>query len=125
MLALLLLPLLVAAGDGRLMDAIRIVESGGRDRAVGDFGRSVGPYQCGRAAWIEACEYGGVRWSYDKLVRSRPHAAQVVRWYAARYGATTPKEISKCWNVGPRWRTRARVAGEKYWQRVKKVLDRR
>ena len=43
-----------------LYHAIRMVESGGDDKAVGDGGMSKGPLQCSRAAWKDACEWGGV-----------------------------------------------------------------
>ena len=100
--------------------AIRAVESAGDDLAVGDSGRSKGPYQCGRAAFFDG---GGKPEDYDRLVWDRAACEKVMLAYWKRYGAVTDEDRAKCWNVGPRWRTRAKATGEKYWQKVKKVLE--
>ena len=104
-----------------LLRALRQVESAGDDRAVGDNGRSRGPYQCGRAAWVDACEYGEVPWDYDTLVFSRAHGAAVVLWYAARWGAKTDEEIARCWNSGPKWKSKYNLT-DSYWAKVKKEM---
>ena len=103
----------------RLLDAIRRVESADDDRAVGDGGRSVGPYQCGLAAFLEG---GGRREDYPRLAYDRRATERVMLRYWQRYGATTDEDRARLWNVGPAWRTRARAAGERYWQRVKAVM---
>ena len=105
-----------------VLAAMRHVESGGNDRAVGDAGRSRGPLQCGRAAWNEACRYGRVKWDYDRLAWSYPHSARVVGWYAARWGAKTDEQVARIWNGGPGGaKKRATLS---YWRQVQKVLVR-
>ena len=102
-----------------LLDAIRLVESSGNDRAVGDRGRSVGPYQCGLAAFMDG---GGRREDYPRLAYNRAATEAVMMRYWARYRAVTDRDKAVCWNVGPRWRTRATAAGEKYWCRVQGAM---
>ena len=99
----------------RLFDAMRWVESNDDDRAIGDGGRSVGPYQCGRAAWLDG---GGRAEDYPWLAHDRAVTEAVMVRYWQRYGAVTDEDKAKCWNVGPRWRTRARAAGDGYWRKV-------
>ena len=107
-----------------LFDAIRQVESAGNDRATGDGGRSKGPMQCQRVAWAEACRHGRVQWDYEQYVWSRRHSEQVFLWYTSAYGAVTAEERARCWNVGPRWATRARRAGGLYWAKVRAEIER-
>ena len=99
----------------RLFDAMRWVESNDDDRAIGDGGRSVGPYQCGRAAWLDG---GGRAEDYPRLAHNRAAMEAVMMRYWHRYGAVSDEDKAKCWNVGPRWRTRARAAGNAYWRKV-------
>jgi len=104
----------VGPGGRSLFDAIRLVESGGDDRAVGDGGRSRGPYQCGRAAWADG---GGNPVDYDRLVWDRAACEAVMIGYWRRYGATTDEARARLWNGGPNWRTKPATA--EYWRRVK------
>lgn len=125
---LLLLSLLLGLGapakaetpeETRLIAAIRSVESGGNDRAIGDNGKARGPYQVHLGAWKDATAFGGVTWSYD-LAFSETHARQVMKWYWQRYGAKTDEERARLWNGGPKWKSK-RWATDGYW---KKVADR-
>lgn len=109
-------------GLGSLFAAIRQVESGGDDYAIGDGGRSRGPYQIGLAYWQDACAQGGCQWDYLRLVWSRPHCEQVMRWYWKRYGAETDEERARCHNSGPRWRQKYGLT-DKYWRRVKAAMQ--
>jgi len=119
-LALTLVAATPAGADLRpLLNAIRQVESGGNDRAVGDSGRSVGPYQCGLAAWLDG---GGKRADYPRLAYDRAATEAVMLRYWRRYKATTDRDKAVCWNVGPRYRTRAKAAGERYWRKIRKEL---
>ncbi len=63
-----------------LFDAIRQVESNGDDAAEGDNGRSLGPYQCGRAAWTDS----GVKLDYDIHVWHRACTEKVMMAYWQR-----------------------------------------
>ncbi|MBA7561103.1 hypothetical protein ES708_02738 [subsurface metagenome] len=96
-----------------LFDALRQVESAGNDYAVGDGGRSKGPYQCGRAAWADG---GGNPADYDRLVWNRAACERVMVGYWKRYGCETDEQRARCWNGGPRGAEKK--ATLKYWQRV-------
>jgi hypothetical protein len=120
----LLLCVLAASGERwTVTEAVRMVESGGVDRKVGDHGLSRGPFQAHRVAWDEACTWGGVQWSYDRLAWSRWHSAQVFRWYGQMHGAKTAEQFARCWNGGPAGPWKASTRG--YWKRVAKALKQR
>jgi len=102
-------------------DAIRLVESGGADNAVGDLGTSRGGFQIGMAYWRDGCEAGGVQWDYLSLVWSRPHCEYIMHSYWKRYGAKTDEEKARCHNSGPKWRTKYHLTNE-YWNRVKEIM---
>ena len=117
---LLALPSLAGEPDQRLLDAMRRVESGGNDRAVGDSGRSHGPYQIQRGYWNEACRYGGARWPYDRCVWDRQRSEQVIRWYWQKYGATTDQERARIHNGGPAGGHEPATAV--YWTKVRRAM---
>lgn len=102
-----------------LIEAIRQVESGGNDSAVGDQGRSRGCYQIQAGYWRDATEYGRVTWPYS-LVTSRPHAEQVIRWYWQRYHADTDEKRARIHNGGPRGHLKSATLG--YWRRVQEAM---
>ena len=111
------------APSGLLFEAIGWVESKNNDKAVGDSGQSKGRFQCGKMAWIDACEYGGLDWDYDTYVWSAPHCREIMKLYWARYKATTDELRCKIWNGGPRGMQKQST--EKYWQKVKNYMDER
>lgn len=100
-----------------IYNAIRRVESGGNDYAVGDGGASRGPYQISRAYWRDACEYGGLDWDYDKHVWNRARCEYVMYLYWQRYGAETPKERARIHNGGPDGAQQDCTLG--YWRKIK------
>ena len=101
-------------------DAIRSVESGGDDRAVGDGGASRGPLQCGRDAWSDACEYGRIDWDYDTYVWDFARVSYIAHLYWKRYGATTDEARSRIWNGGPSGMSKAVTIP--YWNKVRELL---
>jgi len=96
-----------------LFDAIRQVESGGDDGAVGDSGRSVGPYQCGLAAWLDG---RGRRQDWPRMAYCRPAVERAMEAYWLRYGAVTDEQKARIWNGGPRGM--AKTATLAYWLKV-------
>jgi len=84
-----------------LFDAIRQVESGGNDQAVGDGGTSRGPYQISRAYWEDACEQIGSYWDYNTYVWIDPVCEHIMNAYWLRYGATTDEERMALHVAGP------------------------
>ena len=108
----------------RLFDALWQVEASGDPHPPDGKAGEKGPLQCTRAAWIDACEYGGVGWDYETWCQDRPRSEQVLMWYTARYGARTWEERARCWNSGPKWRKKYRLT-DGYWEKVKKELRRK
>ena len=103
-----------------LFNAIREVESGGDDFAVGDGGRSRGPYQCGRAAWQDANEWLGTDLDYDVYVWDRATTERIMLAYWERYGCDTDEKRARCWNGGPRGMEKSATLG--YWQKVRRAM---
>jgi hypothetical protein len=100
-----------------LLEAIRQVESGGNDLAVGDGGKSVGPYQCGLAAFLDG---GGRRQDYPRLAYDRAATEKIMMAYWQRYGAVTDEQRARLWNGGPRGMSKA--ATLPYWRKVESKL---
>jgi hypothetical protein len=74
-----------------LLAAIRQVESAGNDRAVGDGGKSRGPFQIQRAYWREAVAgTDAAGWNYDRDVWDGDRAGYVV-WL--HWGKTCPAAL--------------------------------
>lgn len=105
MLTGMLMPLVLAAASPaainvrELLDAIREVETGTHAdpaRAVGDGGRSLGPYQISRAYWRDSGVPGRYEW-----VRNASYAERVILAYWRRH---CPQALRK-----PDWKTLARV----------------
>ena len=104
-----------------LFDAIRKVESGGKIRAVGDNGRSLGPYQISRGYWEDACRYGRLNWPYKKWVWDPQRCEKVMRMYWRRYGATTDQQRARMHNGGPGAEKDPRTL--RYWRKVQRAMQ--
>src|SRR3990172_9355856 len=97
-------------GLARLFEAIRVVESGGLARsgdAVGDAGRSIGPYQISRAYWVDSGVPG--KW---KLCRDRKFAEAAMLAYWKRYCPDALRlrdfeTLARIHNGGPRGHRKA------------------
>ena len=124
----------VASPLERLFSAIRLVESVGGRRPVGDRGRSLGEYHITRRYWDEAAAFGGSDWDYDTRVWSGDHCRQVMRWYWQRWcpDALAAVEsgrlregdletLARIHNGGPRGA--ARSATDRYWRRVRDAMN--
>lgn len=114
----------------RLLDAIRQVETGGHARpadAVGDGGRSIGPYQIMRGYWRDACAADPelARFPYE-TVRDAAYARRVVLAYWKRYARTALargdwQTLARIHNGGPAGARNPRTVV--YWQRVARELN--
>ena len=111
----------------RLLDAIRQVESGGREDLVGDGGRAIGPYQIHRAYWTDAVRadprLGG---KYEDCKREA-YARRVVRAYLSHYGkGKTSEQLARMHNGGRAIFKRVGSAAwhrtTRYWQKVKVAM---
>ena len=87
-----------------LEEAVWTVETNqGSGPIVGDGGRSLGPLQCGRLAYLDACEY-------DPTLAARPYedvvdlayAVRVFRAYTDRWAGPDADDVTKArvWNGG-------------------------
>lgn len=132
MLSLLVsLPTCVQASPERstalsnLLTAIRIVESSGNDKAIGDKGKALGPFQIWAPYWKDGCEYGKVKWKYTREnAFNRRKSRQVVLWYSQRYAPKNPtaETFARNHNGGPLGYKKE--ATKKYWTKVKRQLKR-
>ena len=102
--------------------AIRQVESHGNDKAVGDGGKAIGPYQIWRVYWQDATEFdktiGG---SYNDCYNPA-YAEKVVRAYMARYApkGASLEVMARIHNGGPRGHLKPATLA--YWAKVQKEL---
>lgn len=113
----------------RLLDAIRIVESGGNDNAVGDGGKAIGPYQIWEGYWKDALEHDpSIGGSYENCYE-RKYAERVVQAYMDRYATErrlghepTDEDIARIHNGGPNGHKKKATVS--YWNKVKEILER-
>ncbi|MCA8942258.1 MAG: hypothetical protein KDB80_06815 [Planctomycetes bacterium] len=114
-----------------ILDAIRMVESGGRDDCPdGDGGKAIGPFQIHENYWRDAVAFDpsigpGNGFSYQDC-RDRDYAMRVVdaymtRWIPDAWAAADAETIARTHNGGPRGAEKSSTEG--YWQRVRKRLD--
>ena len=111
----------------RLLDAIRIVESGGNDNAGGDGGNAIGPYQIWRNYWKDAVDHDpSIGGKYEDCFDQK-YAEKIVNAYMDRYAIPrrlghdpTFEDIARIHNGGPNGhRKKATVS---YWEKVQKEL---
>lgn len=122
-LAAMAIAISLAATPRQTLDAIRQVESGGNVNAVGDGGRSIGPYQIQRAYWLDSRVPG-----HYEQVRDTAYAERVVIAYWRRYEPDALRRgdaetLARLHNGGPGWR-KHRAATDGYWRKVRKQLAR-
>ena len=107
------------------LNALAIVESNGKDDAVGDNGKALGRYQVWQVYWADAIEHCPEIGGRYKDVANKDYAERIVVAYLLRYA---PKAVSaKDWetlarvhNGGPRGhKSKATL---KYWRKVERAL---
>jgi hypothetical protein len=103
---------------GRVLDAIRQVESSGNPTPPdGDGGDAIGPYQIHHEYWLDARMPSG---TYQDC-RREDYARRVVTAYLARYApGGSPERLARCHNGGPVGYLKPQTAG--YWRKVSKEL---
>jgi hypothetical protein len=116
----------------RVINAIRVVETGGEknpSEAVGDAGKSIGPFQISRAYWRDAVEYDpDIGGTYTDC-KDEAYARQIIRAYLCRYVKTWDDEtVARTHNGGgsilkKKKDSKAWKNTTKYWQKVQKHLD--
>ena len=116
-----------------VLDAIRLVESSGRDDCRdGDGGLAIGPFQIHRVYWLDAVQAEpalGPAAGHDyQDCRDRRYAERVVAAYMQRYVPSAwlrgdAEVIARTHNGGPRGAQKNATDG--YWRRVERALKRR
>jgi hypothetical protein len=110
----------------QILDAIRMVESGGRDDVRdGDGGLAIGPYQIHRVYWQDAVEFDPALGGDYQDCRRRDYAERVIdaymrRWVPGAWRAGDGEVIARVHNGGPRGDLRDSTLG--YWQKVRARL---
>lgn len=106
----------------KLLAAIRQVESHGNDKAVGDGGKAIGPFQIWRVYWQDAVQFdksigGCYEDCYDPA-----YAARIVRAYMARYApkGASLEVMARIHNGGPKGHQKEATLA--YWAKVQKEL---
>lgn len=116
-----------------MLDAIKKVESGGDENAVGDGGRSRGAYQISRVYYNDAVKFnsslrdGGKTYEDVYGPGSSAYAERVICSYMAKYATParlrrqpTFEDIARIHNGGPDGYKKC--ATRKYWRKVQKCL---
>lgn len=110
------------AGD--LVDAIHMVETGGRLGPIkGDGGAALGPLQIHRACWQDANLPGKYEDVADLAYAKRVFAAYMARYATERRlgRPVTDEDRARIWNGGPNgYKKQATV---KYWEKVRKAMN--
>ena len=119
-----------ADGATTLVDAIHMVESGGRTGPIrGDGGRALGPLQIHRACWIDSGIPGRYEDCADLAYSKRVFAAYVARYATERRlgRPVTDEDRARLWNGGPNAHKatgRKKANLDRYWAKVQKELNR-
>lgn len=128
LLLIVILPLNASEEHAKLLDAIKQVESGGDDEAVGDNGRSLGGYQIQEAYFKDAQEFdSSLRvYKYEDVTKDNV-ARSVIRAYWRRYatekrigGKVTDEHRSRIHNGGPNGHKKKST--KKYWTKIDLVI---
>lgn len=111
---------------GAILDAIRQVESSGREHPPdGDGGLAIGPYQIHRVYWLDATSAEPALGGTYEDCRRRDYAERIVAAYMRRYAPEAwargdAEVIARIHNGGPRGHQRD--ATLRYWHRVRAHL---
>lgn len=120
----------INASRAEILDAIRMVESGGRDDCPdGDDGKAIGPFQIHEIYWRDAVAAQpelGPKGGYGyQDCRDRAYAVRVIdaymqRWVAEAWRDNDAEVIARTHNGGPRGASKRATDG--YWEKVRREL---
>jgi hypothetical protein len=112
-----------------LLDAIRIVETGGEPNegigAKGDNGKALGPFQIWEVYWKDAREFAPDLGGSYQDCGAHKYSRQVIKAYMNRYAKKAVENedwqtIARIHNGGPRGHKKDSTLG--YWKKVQKQL---
>lgn len=130
MMTLCAIQLNAAEPSDKLMDAMKLVESGAGDQsdAVGDGGKAIGPLQIWKVYFQDAIEFNEdlQKYKYED-VKDYKVAKLIVKAYMKRYATKkrigrkpTDEDMARIHNKGPNgYKKQSSLA---YWKKVKKSL---
>ena len=108
-----------------LFEAIRLVETGGSldpENALGDGGKSLGPYQISKAYWLDAIQHDPTIGGSYHDVRYNEYAERIMVAYWDRYAPDHDLEtLARIHNGGPRGHLK--TSTEKYWRMCKQHIQ--
>ena len=113
-------------GTQRILDAICQVESsGGTNKADGDGGKAIGPFQIWRIYWTDATSYDKSLGGTYQDCRDRVYAEKVVIAYWKRFCPDALanddfETLARVHNGGPNGAKKERT--KEYWLKVQKAL---
>jgi hypothetical protein len=103
-----------------LITALIAVESGGRDSAIGDQGRALGPLQIHRGVVLDVNRITGSNYRHSEMT-NRVQARAVCEAYLTHYGrGATTEQLARRWNGGPTGDRKTATLG--YWRKVEAQL---
>ena len=108
------------ADVNKILDAIRTVETGGKD-ITGDNGAAIGKYQIHRAYWLDSGVPGQYEDCHDDVYSRKVIFAYWKRYCPVALAAGDAETLSRVHNGGPKGATNP--ATIKYWLKVQKVLE--
>lgn len=123
-LAIILIGSTLAHADtGKLLDAIRQVETGGHKdqaNAVGDNGKALGPYQIHKVYWQDARVAGEYEQVKDDLYARSVIIAYWKRYAPAALAGNDYETLARIHNGGPKGNKKSATVS--YWRKVKAFL---
>jgi hypothetical protein len=100
-----------------LIAALIAVESGGRDTAIGDGGRAIGPLQIHKSVVQDVNRLIGASYQWNRMT-NRSEAISVCKAYLTHYGKGKSVEAqARIWNGGPTGDRKS--ATLQYWEKVR------
>ena len=107
------------------LDALAVVESNGKDSAVGDNGNALGRYQLWEVYWQDATQHCPDIGGRYKDVTNKVYAERCVVAYLMRYcpkavSASDYEVMARTHNGGPKGSKRKATLG--YWKKVERAL---
>jgi len=103
-----------------LIAALIAVESNGRDTAIGDDGRAIGPLQIHKSVVQDVNRLIGASYQWNRMT-NRAEAISVCKAYLTHYGKGKSTEAqARIWNGGPTGDLKS--ATLLYWVKVQKQM---
>ena len=103
-----------------LISALIIVESSGKDLAIGDHGKAIGCLQIHREVVLDVNKFTGSHYRHQDMT-NRVAARAVCEAYLQHYGkGATTEQLARRWNGGPKGDQKQATAA--YWRKVQKEI---